>query len=357
MNARNLVCFALLAAVCPAQETVPVTVKVIDRRLKLPAELAPYQAVDLVARVQGFVERIEVDRGSVVKRGDLLVELSAPEMKAQLSEYEAKALAVESQRAEAAAKQAALEITLQRLREAARTPGAIAANEIEQAEKAVEAQRALIQSIQTQAAAARASAAGLNEMLGYLELSAPFDGVITERRAHPGALAGPSSGALLRLEQISRLRCVVAVPEAEVSGIIRGATVPFQVQGGLSGKGVVTRIARSLDPRTRTMPVELDVINTGGTLAPGMYAEVTWPVRKSKASILVPPTAVVTTTEKVFVIRSNNGTAEHVPVSKGAPAGDLIEVFGALQDGDSVVRRGSDEIRDGQRLQPAAPAR
>ena len=351
MNARNLFFFGLLLApAAPAQETTPVVVKVLDRKLKLPAELQAYQSVDLVARVPGFVEKVHVDRGSMVKKGQLLVELSAPEMKAQLSEFEAKALAIESQKAEAEARLAAFESTLQRLRDAAKTPGAIAANEVVQAEKAVDAQKALIRSIQTQASAARASAAGLKEMLQYLEVAAPFDGVITERRVHPGALAGPAAPSLLRLEQISRLRVVVAVPEGEISGIVRGATVPFAIQGGLSGSGTVARLARSLDPRTRTMAVELDVNNAAGSLAPGMYAEVTWPVRKAKGSILVPPGAIVTTTEKVFVIRNSGGTAEHVPVSKGASAGDLVEVFGNLQEGDLVVKRGSDEIRAGQAI-------
>ncbi len=350
MNARNLFCSILLASAALAQETTPVIVKVLDRKLKLPAEVAAYQSVDLVARVPGFVEKVLVDRGSMVKKGDLLVELSAPEMKAQLSEYEAKALAIESQKAEAEARLAALDSTMQRLRDAAKTPGAIAANEVVQAEKAVEAQKALILSIQTQAAAARAASAGLRETLQYLEVTAPFDGVITERKVHPGALAGPTAPALLRLEQISRLRVVVAVPEGEVSGIMRGVAVPFSIQGGLSGTGTVARLARSLDPRTRTMSVELDVNNAGGSLAPGMYAEVTWPVRKAKGSILVPPGAVVTTTEKMFVIRNNGGVAEYVRVSKGAAAGDLMEVFGNLRDGDLVVKRGSDEIRAGQAL-------
>lgn len=346
MNARNLI--FLVSTLAAAQETTAVVTKVIDRKLKLPAEILPYQSVDIVARVQGFVERVIVDRGSIVHQGELLVELKAPEMKAQLAEHEAKALAIESQRAEAEAKQAAMEATLNRLKEAAKTPGAIAANEIVQYEKGVEAQKALIRSIQTQAAAARASASALNEMLEYLDISAPFDGIITERKVHPGALAGPNVGMLLRLEQTNRLRVVVAVPESEISGIVRGAHVPFTVQGGLSGSGVVARLARSLDPKTRTMPVELDVQNGSGALAPGMYAEATWPVRKSKASILVPPTAVVTTTEKVFVIRSTDGKAEHVPVLKGAPFGDLLEVFGDLKAGDLIVKRGSDEIRVGQ---------
>jgi RND family efflux transporter MFP subunit len=352
MSARRSILLLLLCLPLPipAQETVPVVARLVDRRLRLPAEIKPYQSVDIVARVQGFVERVAVDRGSVVSEGDLLVELAAPEMKAQLAQYEANAVAVESRRSEAQARLAASELMLSRLKEAAKTPGAIALNEIEQTEKQIDEQNAQIASIQVQAQAARAQASALKEMIGYLRVTAPFDGVITERMVHPGALAGPSAGALLRLEQVSRLRVVVAVPEAEVSGIIRGATVPFTIQGGLSGNGTVSRLARSVDPKTRTMAVELDSMNGSGLLAPGMYAEVTWPVRKSKASLLVPSTAVATTTEKVFVIRNSGGKAEHVTVTRGAPVGELVEVFGPLTDGELVLRRASDEIRPGQAI-------
>jgi hypothetical protein len=81
-----------------------------------------------------------------------------------------------------------------------------------------------------------------------------------------------------------------------------------------------------------------------------MYAEATWPARRAQPSILVPPTAVAVNTEKVFVIRNNQGRAEHVPVVKGAAAGELVEVFGALAAGDRVLRRASDEIRPGAAL-------
>ena len=339
--------FFLIASAALAQETVAVVVQQLDRKLRLPAEILPYQAVDLHARVPGFVERVEVDRGSVVKKGQLLLELVAPEMKAQLAEVEAKAQAIESQRAEAEAKLASVEAVLERLRQAATTTGAVAGIEVIQAQKAADALQSQITSIQSQAKATRASAAAITELIGYLKVTAPFDGVITARLVHPGALA---TGPLLRLEQVSRLRVVVALPESEVATMVRGATVPFTVAGGLSGSGVIARISRSLDAKTRTMPVELEVANTNGTLSPGMYAEAVWPARRAKPSILVPPTAVVTTTEKVFVIRNTDGKAEYVPVAKGAPAGDLLEVFGALAAGDKVLRRASDEIRPGSPL-------
>jgi RND family efflux transporter MFP subunit len=187
-----------------------------------------------------------------------------------------------------------------------------------------------------------------------LKITAPFDGVITERRVHPGALAG--SGALLELEQNQRLRLVVAVPEAETAGIEPAARVAFTVPAypGRTFTGVVARPARSLEPKTRTMPVELDVDNARGALSPGMYAEVAWPVRRQGASLLVPLSSIVTTTERMFVIRASNGRAEYVTVSRGAPAGDLVEVFGPLHAGDEILRRASDEIRSGTVLRGAA---
>jgi multidrug efflux pump subunit AcrA (membrane-fusion protein) len=102
-----------------------------------------------------------------------------------------------------------------------------------------------------------------------------------------------------------------------------------------------------MDARTRTMPIELDVANTGLPLAPGMYAEVEWPTRRSQPSLLVPPTAVATNTERSFVIRVTGGKAEWVDVSKGIPQGDLIEVLGALAPGDVILKRATDETRHG----------
>jgi RND family efflux transporter MFP subunit len=250
---------------------------------KLPGELAPFQKVTVIARVTGIVENVAVDRGSQVKQGQLLVELSAPEMKAQLAEVEAKALAIEAQRAEAEARRVAAESTLERLQTAASTPGAVAANDIVQARKQVDALQAVMAAIDKSAAAARAQARVLREMESYLKITAPFAGVITSRTAHPGMLASPAAGGLVELEQISRLRLVVGVPESELGKVVAGARWNFTVPAreGRVFTGVVARLARALDPKTRTMPVELDVVNGDGALAPGMYAEVSFPTGKT----------------------------------------------------------------------------
>lgn len=347
----------LLTAVTSAQtpvQVVRVVSKVVERQVTLPGEFRPYLAVAVYARVAGFVRQIDVDRGSVVKQGQLLVTLDAPEMQTQVVEAQSKAQAVELQRTEAAARLAAAQSTYDRLKAAAATPGVVAGNDLVVAEKNVEAAQALVRSYEDSVKAAQAQVQALRDLEEYLRIKAPFDGIITERNVHPGALVGPGAGStpLLRLHQVSRLRLVVAVPEALVGAIVKGARVPFTVPAypGETFTALVSLIAHDLDEKTRTMPVELDVRNADLRLGAGMYPEVRWPVRRPNASLLVPPTSIVTTTERTFVIRVTGGVVQWVNVSRGARVGDLIEVFGPLKDGDTIVRRGTDELREGTKV-------
>jgi membrane fusion protein (multidrug efflux system) len=220
------------------------------------------------------------------------------------------------------------------LKRASETEGAVSQSEVILSEQALQAAQAVKTAVENSAKAARSAADAVKQLASYLEVRAPFDGVITERFVHPGALVGPAtagvSAPLVTIEQNNRLRLVVAVPESYVSGIARGAAVSFT--------------------RTRSMMVELDSSNAGGKLTTGMYADVIWPVRRPQETLLVPATAVVTTTERTFVIRSRAGKAEWVDVRRGSPVGELVEVFGDLRAGDDVVRRGNDEIRSGTPL-------
>ncbi|HZT30219.1 MAG TPA: efflux RND transporter periplasmic adaptor subunit [Bryobacteraceae bacterium] len=356
---------SLLAATLGAQqavEVVSVVARPVERTVELPGEFLPYLSVAVHAKVTGFVERVEVDRGSVVRKDQLLATLEAPELRAQVLEAESQVRAAEARRAEVQAKLVAAQSTYERLKAASSTPGAVAANELIVAGKAVDAAQAQVRAEEASARASASAVQSLREMENYLRVTAPFAGVITERDVHPGALVGPAgqhSGALFQLEQNTRLRLVVAVPEVEVSGIVAGARVPFLVPAwpGETFQGVIARAAHSLDPKTRSMAVELDVTNPQGRLAPGMYPTVKWPVRELRAALLVPPSSVVTTTERTFVIRVKDGRIEWVDVAKGPPAGDLLEVFGPLRAGDAIVRRASDELRQGSRVtvRQAAP--
>jgi membrane fusion protein, multidrug efflux system len=363
MKTLKVLLLGLAAASAVAQqsvEIVKVVAKPVQRKLQLPGELRPYESVDLRAKVSAYVEKVNADKGSAVRVGDVLAQLVSPELAAQRAEVEAKLLAMEADAIEAEARVVGVESTYSRLSEAAKTPGAVAENDLVQARKDLTAARAFVDSKKSSVAAARKSVEALKQLEDYLIVDAPFDGVITERFVHPGTLVGPSAGApLFRLEQLSRLRLVVAVPETAVGGIPKGVKASFKVPAfpGQEFFGIIARIPNSLDAKTRSMPVELDVNNSGAKLAPGMYAEVTWPVHKQQPSLLIPPSAVVTNTERTFVIRMRNGKAEWVNVSRGAPVADLIEVFGALAPGDDLVRRGTDELREGTALKAAQAAK
>jgi RND family efflux transporter MFP subunit len=337
-------------------ETVKVVSQPLEKTVTIPGDLAPYMAVDLSARVQGFVESLAVDRGSWVKRGQSLGRLSAPELRAQRLEAEAKLQAVRAQATEAEAKTVAAQSTYERLKAASATPGVVAGHDLEIAERTLEAARAQVNALRSSGGAAEAAVKAVAEMEAYLELTAPFDGVITERNVHPGSLVGPATRPLLRIEQVSRLRLTVPVPETYVGTIMSGATVAFRVTAfpDQTFQGVIARRANSLDVKTRSMLVELDVSNPKQILAPGMFAEVQWPVSRAQASLFVPTTAVVRTSERQFVVRVRNGSAEWVDVRRGEVSGNLIEVFGDLREGDSIVRRGNDEIRPGTKITEAA---
>ncbi|HVX66279.1 MAG TPA: efflux RND transporter periplasmic adaptor subunit [Bryobacteraceae bacterium] len=354
---KQLVPAFLVAVLACAQtsQLVPVVSKPVSRTIELPGELQPFQSVSVHAKLRGYVDRMLVDRGSAVKRGQLLVELTAPEIAAQLAEAESKVQAAEADRLQAEAQLAAAQSTYDRLKKAAETPGAIAGNELVQAQKQVEAARALAQSKRQAVAAAEAAARAEKDLAAYLRITAPFDGIVTDRLVHPGALVGPGSDpVLLVLQQVSHLRLVVPVPEENIGGIVRGARVEFRVPASpdRTYSGTVARVSHALDQKTRTMAVELDVLNRDGTLSPGMYPSVKWPVRGRRPSLWVPKTSVVTTTERTFVVRNLDGRAEWVNVTKGAGEGDLVEVQGNLRAGDMVVRRGADEMQEGTPLRP-----
>jgi RND family efflux transporter MFP subunit len=341
-------------------DVVAVVSKPASQIIELPGEFLPFLTVSLHAKVPGYVDRVLVDRGSVVKQGDLLAELSAPEMAARIAEAESKVQLAEAERLQAEAQLSAAQSTYDRMKTAAQTPGAIAGNELILAEKQRDAAQALLNSRRQASKAAEAGVRALQDLLAYLKITAPFDGVITERRVHPGALVGTGNDdVLLVLQQVSHLRLVVPVPEENVSGIVKSANVQFLVPAWpeRTYSGVIARISRALDQKTRTMAVELDVMNRDGSLAPGMYPTVKWPVRRSRPSLFVPKTSVVTTTERTFVIRDRDGRAEWVDVMKGIMEGDLVEVFGNLKAGDMVVRRGTDELREGTPIQPVGKPR
>jgi RND family efflux transporter MFP subunit len=342
----------------PSVEVAKVASKKLAITVRLPGELQAYESVAVFPKVTAYVDSIAVDRGSRVKKGQLMARLVAPEVAAQRAEAQSKLQAAEAQRAEAEAKLGSDESTYDRLKSASATPGVVAGNDLEVAKRAVDADRARVQASRESAEAAKSALKSVAELEGYLQVRAPFEGIVTERNVHPGSLVGPAGSAsnsampMVRVEKSDKLRLVVAIPERYAAGIAAGTKVDFSVPAFPSQafSGTVARIAHSVDVKTRTMPVELDVNNGTGRLSSGMFPSALWPVRRSDATLFVPVSAVARTTEATFVIRIRDGTTEWVNVETGELDGKFIEVFGPLQQGDVVAVRGSDELRPGNRV-------
>jgi membrane fusion protein (multidrug efflux system) len=340
----------------PAEvETVSVASRKLDLKVSLPAQLLPYESVDIYPKVTGFLESIRVDVGSRVRQGEELMRLSAPELTAQRSQAEAGVHAAESQLATAQAKLASDQGTYQHLASAAKTPGVVAANDVMVADQAVAADKGAVLAAEQNVNAARDALRSISQMESYLTISAPFSGVVTMRNLHPGALTGPASGQagsqpIVRIVDTDRLRVVVPIPEAQVGEIKQGESVSFTVPAypGEAFHAPIARIAHDVAVNTRTMHVELDVRNAESRLAPGSFVTVLWPVRRHSPTLFVPSTALTGDQQHTFVIRIRGQKAEWVNVLAGQSANGDTEVFGELHAGDQVVRTASDAIRDGQ---------
>jgi membrane fusion protein (multidrug efflux system) len=343
------------AATTPTVDVVRVVQRPLDITLEMPGELDPYEAVAIYPKVSGYVKTIRVDRGSNVRAGDLMAVLDAPELVAQRAEAQSKVQGAEAQLAVARTRADADASTFEKLKAASATPGVVAGNDLMIAQKTVEAHQGQIAAAEQTVEAARQAVKSVTDLEGYLRIIAPFDGVVTERNVHPGALVGAGTGSampMLRVAQNTRLRLVVPVPEAYIASVTEGTPVPFAVHAypGQTFLGTIARIAHAVDPKTRTMAVELDVMNKDGRLAPGAFCQVRWPVHRTGPSLLVPNGSVATTTDRMFVVRVRNGRTEWVDVKTGLAQGPLIEVFGDLQAGDEIAMRGTDELRAGTQV-------
>jgi membrane fusion protein, multidrug efflux system len=346
------------AAAAPNAPTTVSTVGVASKKLhttiSLPAQLKPYEQVDIYPKVTGFVETVTVDRGSRVHRGQLLVKLTAPELVSHRSQGEAAVRAAQSQLATAQAKLASDNGTYLHMVEAAKTPGVLAENDVLVAGQTVSADKGLVDAADQNVSAAKEALRSIIQTESYLTITAPFDGVVTTRNLHPGALIGPASGAggaqpILQIVDDKRLRLAVPIPEAQVGEMKSGQLVSFTVPAypGQTFKAPIERISREVDEKSRTMPVELDVKNTDGRLSPGSFTDVWWPLQRSYPTLFVPATAVTTDQQHTFVIRVRNGKAEWVTVQAGQTVNGDIEVFGELTAGDEVVKTASDAIHSG----------
>lgn len=324
------------AVVYPA---VAVTESDPKEELNIPGELMSYYETDIYPKVNSYIKKINFNIGDNVKNGQILAELEAPELNAQLAEAYSK---VKSSEAQLTASRS----VYHRLLQAAGTRGAVSPNDMDVA-------RSKITADSLSMLGANAVYESVQQMNSYLKIRAPFDGIITDRKLSPGAFVGPgdkSTVPIFKIKQQNILRLQIAVPERFMDAIRQDQPISFSVVSlpGVVFKGKINSISHNVDRQTRSELIEIQIPNPGKRLASGMYAQVILPVGRGHASLVVPSSSVATTLEKCFVVKVEDGKAKWVNVRKGMESDGKTEIFGAVKKGDMVLKTANDELQQGQ---------
>ncbi len=360
----------------PAVAVAKAATEDLSHGLMLTAEFKPYQEVDVMAKVAGYIKQINVDVGDRVRQGQLLATLEIPEMADDLTRADAAVVRAraevtrardELQRAESA--HSIAHLSFQRLSAVlAKKPGLIAQQEIDEAQSRDLVTEAQIASAKSALAAAEeqvnvnsADTKKVKTMLEYTRVTAPFDGVITKRFADTGSMiqAGTASQSqampVVKLSENSTLRLILPVPESAVPTVHIGQQVAVRVPSlNRSFPGRVDRFTGKLSSATRTMDTEVKVPNPSLVLIPGMYAEVDLTVAKH-ARVLAIPSAALDANHQVMVIGPNN-RVQMRKLETGLESSDRIEVRSGLNEGDLVVIAGRAGLQAGEEVKPRIAA-
>ena len=372
MSCRSSVPPAAPVPTVPVATVGPAT---LENDIVLTAEFRPYQEVDVMAKVAGYVKAIGVDIGDHVRQNAVLATLEVPEIaddaakaKAGVAAAEANVVTAQAavQRAQAGADIAAL--SFKRIQDVAtRDRGLVPRQEVDVAQSHTLEAAAQLASATSALKSAQESKLGAESeysralaMMQYATIRAPFAGVITKRYANTGSMiqAGISSQTqampVVSLAQNSLLRLILPVPVSDVAGIRDGQTVDVNVVSldrHLQGK--VTRYADSVQMATRTMDTEVDVPNPDGSLVPGMYAEVHLHLADRPNVLSVPLDAVDglgTSAQQVYLVRG--GVVHLVTVKTGLQTATRVQILSGLQSGDKVVAGRHTGLADGEKVDP-----
>lgn len=310
----------------------------LSSSLTMPGELTAFQNVDIYAKVSSFVKKLYADVGSEVSQGQLLAVMDAPEINAQI---DAATSRVESQKAIYLSSKA----TYDRLLETSKTPGTVSPNELEIADAKQKSDYAQYQS-------ALATVKEIHDNRNYLEIRAPFSGIVTARNVSAGAYVGTAGAGsvmpIFTLQEQKKLRLVINVP-ASTSGTLKaGDEVSFTVKSlpGQTFKAKVTRLAGALDDKLRSQHIEADVTNAGKILLPGMVAEVSMPLDNARSAFVIPSSALLNIAKGIYVIKVDDNKTIWTPVVTGTNTGDSVEVYGNLRKNDTLITTVTEEVRD-----------
>ena len=339
--------------------------------LMLPGNIEPLYSASLYARVDGYLDRRNVDIGSRVTSGQVLAVISAPELDHQLLQAQATLAQTEAslQQAKAALEQAKANAELSRLTKERYLPlgeqHAISQQEVDVAVQSHSARMADLSAATANIAVAeanvvanRANVFRLKQMQSYESIVAPFDGVITERNVERGDLVSTGNvnagKPLFSIAQSGTLRIQIDVPQSEAVNIRDGqkASIHVKERPGRVYTGTVVRSAGALNSAARTMLTEIQVDNRDGSLLPGMYAQVSFSLSQQRRTLIIPTSSLVVNAAGMRVVTvDDNHTIHFLPVAIGKDMGTQVQVLKGLTVSQALVASPSDLLSEGQHVE------
>jgi multidrug efflux pump subunit AcrA (membrane-fusion protein) len=364
--------------------------------LTVPGTTASLTEAFIYARANGYLSVRFVDIGDRVKKGQLLALIDAPDLDQQVDQAREQLHQAEAQLTQQQAQQNLTRVTWERWRTLV-AKGVFSRQDGDQREADYRAQTAVAASAERNVESYRANLRRVIALQNYERITAPFDGIITQRNADVGALVGTSGsaspapmdsslsptggsanvgssntsgssgtpnqtatpstgqaqgGPIFAIAKIDKLRILVSVPEGYATSIRKGmpAQVFVQERTGKPIAGTVARTAYSIDQNSRTMLTEVDVDNGDGSLYPGMYSVVSFVQIRSEPPLIIPGDAVVVRQDRTAVAVIRDEKVQIVPVEIGRDYGPSVEILSGLQEGDWVVPTVTDDVRDGVKV-------
>jgi membrane fusion protein, multidrug efflux system len=322
----------------PAKVVVsPAVTGMVQDRTDLIGVAEPWRESTVAAEVAGRIESFEVRRGDRVKKGRVLAQLGKTELTFRLKEAQAR--------------RNATQVRLEKAKDL-----------LERSEKLIEGHAIAerehrqidlnVQEIEQDMAASEAEINRLQDELDKKTVRAPFDGVVTQELTEVGEWV-EQGGAIVHLVDLSGVRVVVDMPEKYVSGVKGNeeVVVRFDALGDRAFKGKIYALIPSGNPDAHIFPLEIHIDNPDLALKAGLLARVGFDLGLNRKAVMVHKDAVITRGTKTFLFTVDEGKARQLFVTTGRSEGERIEVNGPVKEGDPVIIRGNERVRDGQEVE------
>ncbi|BBO05281.1 MULTISPECIES: efflux RND transporter periplasmic adaptor subunit [Bradyrhizobium] len=320
-------------------------------KVTLPAATTAFEAANIFARASGYIEKRYVDIGDRVRKGDLLVEITAPELDQQIAQAQATLAQNQASLQQAQASRELADVTNARDGNLVKQ-GWLTAQQGDNDRLTLRAQQAAVNVAQSNITAQEAQIRVLQQEKAYQRVVAPFDGVITQRNVDNGSLVQAGSTFMFTLMHANVIRTQVFVPQDEAFGVAPGVDAEIRVPEipDRTFPGKVTRIATALQPGSRTLLTEIDVPNPDGALSPGIYCTVELSIPRKTPSMTVSSDALVFDQNGLHVVVVRNGTVHLQKVSIARDFGTSVEVRDGVQPGEQVVLNPAINLAEGSKV-------